>query len=861
MGNDIHKRKGLSIKSVVIIVYTILVIIAFTVIIYTLFNNSMDAARKEADLACSSLNNDICNIVRNSIDITDHISKVYGDMISSGIIPLTGESDKDAMLINFLKNHSENISVFAYMDRDDNIYTAIKQDNQEIKVIYGNSAAYVQNADSSDWLTLAKTATSSFTLPIGISDWSSVPTVRSIFPIFDDNDFFFGALYIEIDMKSMLSQITKTVNSYTDAVYIIDKDTDKVLFDINTSQSLSDSSIEKHSINNQYLKYKETSEKSFSFGGLIRGSYYTFNEYSHDGINWVIATSVPHRFYLDSFKENMSIFILFTVISLAISFLLYHILSDKLIKPLDNLVQYASDISNGNLDVKIPVIQDNEIGKLSSAFNHMTRRLKNLISNLEKTVDERTDKLIAANEKLRENKEQLQIILNSTAEAIYGVDLEGICTFCNNSCLNILGYDTEEQLLGKKMHDLLFDNTNNQHSACRVVDYMKKGQTLHEDNGEFLKADKSSIYVEFHSYPQYKNDEVIGSVVTFLDISQKKMNMERIRYLSYHDVLTGLPNRRKFEETIEQIGIASSLPYSVIFADINGLKMTNDIFGHDTGDKLIVKAAQILKKNVNDDSFIARVGGDEFIILLPKTSHEEASITMNTIKDEIHNTKIAAVMCSISIGAETITDEKTTIEQAINIAENKMYREKVMNRKSTNTNLLKDLITALHERSTREVIHSKNVSELSEKIAIAMKLSEPLVKKVKLAGYMHDIGKIVLDEEILKKDDYSDEEREQFHLHPVHGYRILNLFDDTLDIAEGVYCHHEKWNGSGYPKGLKESEIPLIARIIAVAEAYDALINKKTTSALPKNEALKEIKKASGITLDPYIADLFVDIM
>lgn len=133
MENDINKRKGLSIKSVVIIVYTILVIIAFTVIIYTLFNNSMDAARKEADLACSSLNNDICNIVRNSIDITDHISKVYGDMISSGIIPLTGESDKDAMLINFLKNHSENISVFAYMDRDDNIYTAIKQDNQEIK--------------------------------------------------------------------------------------------------------------------------------------------------------------------------------------------------------------------------------------------------------------------------------------------------------------------------------------------------------------------------------------------------------------------------------------------------------------------------------------------------------------------------------------------------------------------------------------------------------------------------------------------------------------------------------------------------------------------------------------------------------
>lgn len=861
MGNDIHKRKGLSIKSVVIIVYTILVIIAFTVIIYTLFNNSMDAARKEANSACTTLNNEICNIVQNSFDVTDHINSVYGDMISNGIISFDNELAGEAILVSLLENHNGKISVFAYVDKDNNINAAIKQDNHEIKVIRSNLSIYPQEKQISDLLSLVKTTKSGITFPISISDWSSSPTIRRIFPIYDESALFAGAIYIEIDLNGMFSGISDTAVSYTDTVYLIDKDTDKVLFSVNTGQSLSNASVDKYDINNPYHTYKETLLKSFSFGGLIRGNYYMFNEYSYDNINWVIATSVPHRFYLDSFRENMSIFILFTVLSFALSVLLYHILSDKLIKPLGNLVLYASDISDGNLDVKIPVIQDNEIGKLSHAFNQMTRRLKNLISNLEKTVDERTDKLINANERLKESKEQLQIILNSTAEAIYGVDLEGICTFCNNSCLKILGYTSEEQLLGKKMHDLLFDTTKNQHSACRIVDYMKRGQTLHEDNGEFLKADKSSISVEFHSYPQHKNDSVIGAVVTFLDISQKKLNMERIRYLSYHDVLTGLPNRRKYEEMVEKISISDSLPYSAIFADINGLKMTNDIFGHDTGDKLIIKAAQILRKNVNEDSFIARVGGDEFIILIPKTSYEEASRITNTIKNEIQNTKIAAVMCSISIGAETITDGKTTIEQAINTAENKMYREKVMSRKSTNSNLLKDLITALHERSPRESVHSRNVSELSEKIAIAMKLSEPLVKKVKLAGYMHDIGKIVLNEEILKKDDYSDEEREQFHLHPVHGYRILNLFDDTLDIAEGVYSHHEKWNGSGYPKGLKESEIPLIARIIAVAEAYDALINKKSTSALSKVEALKEIKNASGVTLDPYIADLFVDIM
>ncbi|MFA5341658.1 MAG: HD domain-containing phosphohydrolase [Clostridia bacterium] len=857
----IDTKKGLSIKSVVIIVYTILVAIAFTVIIYTLFNNSIDAARKEADTACTELNNKICNIIKSNIDITDHINKVYEDMISSSIVSMDDESARNSMLISFLKNHSDNISIFGYIDINGKIHFASKQPDSQISISSSDAESFVSDINYDEWYKQIIESRAISSSSVSISNWSTLPAIKNIYPIINENGIYTGALYIEIDLLGVYSTINDLMTDYKDSAYIIDKSTEMVLFDSESKQTLPDSHIKEYGIYNQYLKYINTSDKSFSNGGLIRGNYYSFSEYSHGNINLIIATSVPHRYYLESFKDNMSIFILFTVISLAISSLLYHILSDKLIKPLNNLVVYAADISDGNLDVKIPVIQDNEIGKLSYSFNDMTERLKNLIGNLEKTVDERTDKLIATNEQLKESKERLQIILNSTAEAIYGVDLDGICTFCNNSCLKILGYDTEEQLLGKRMHDLLFDSDKNAHSGCRIIEYMKNGQALHEDNGEFLRSDKSIIYVEFHSYPQYKNSNVIGAVVTFLDISQKKLNMERIKYLSYHDVLTGLANRRKFEETIDNIDLLSSMPYSVIFADINGLKMTNDIFGHATGDDLIIKAAQILEENANTNSFVARIGGDEFIILLPNTNSIEASNIVQAIKEEIGRTKIAAIMCSISIGSDTIIDDRITIEQAISTAENKMYREKVMNRKNNNSNLLKDLINTLHERSPREVTHSHNVSELAEKIANAMKLTEPMVKKIKLAGYMHDIGKIVLEEDILKKENYSDEEREQFHLHPVHGYRILNLFDETLDIAEGIYCHHEKWNGTGYPKGLKESEIPLIARIIAVAEAYDALINRKSSSAFTKEEALDEIKKASGVTLDPYITNLFIDII
>ncbi|HOM35256.1 MAG TPA: diguanylate cyclase [Clostridia bacterium] len=500
-----------------------------------------------------------------------------------------------------------------------------------------------------------------------------------------------------------------------------------------------------------------------------------------------------------------------------------------------------------------------DFDKKDRLIDDMTENNSNRIYRSVNTSEEETKRLLALNEELEEKKEQLQIILNSTAEAIYGVDTEGICTFCNKSCLRILGYETEDRLLGKKMHELLFDSTDER--TCKVIEYMKKGRALHIDNIKFLKADKSTIHVELHSYLQYKNDKVIGAVVTFLDISQKISDMECIRYLSYHDVLTDLPNRRFFEKKIKEVDVSDNLPYSVIFADINGLKITNDIFGHDIGDRLILRSAHAMKNNVSKDTFIARVGGDDFIVLLPKTDREEAYDIMNAVKEEIHNARIAAITCSISIGSETITDNKTSIDQAINMAEDRMYREKVMNRRSTNTDMLNELVVTLHKRSPREVVHSKNVSELSEKIASAMKLPEPLVKKAKIAGYMHDIGKVVLDENILKKEIYTDEEREQFHLHPVYGYRILNLFDDMLDIAEGIYSHHEKWNGSGYPKGLKESDIPLIARIVAVAEAYDALTNTKNICALSKEEALGRIKESSGVTLDPYIADLFVDIM
>jgi putative nucleotidyltransferase with HDIG domain len=195
-------------------------------------------------------------------------------------------------------------------------------------------------------------------------------------------------------------------------------------------------------------------------------------------------------------------------------------------------------------------------------------------------------------------------------------------------------------------------------------------------------------------------------------------------------------------------------------------------------------------------------------------------------------------------------------------AENAMYKDKTLNRKTINKDIIDTIIETLHSRSPREKQHSLLVNELCGRIGAALNLSESDISKLKRAGYLHDIGKITLDESILGKDSLSTEEREIMRQHSIDGFRILHLFDDTLDLAEYVYGHHERWDGSGHPRGLKEEQIPLISRIISIAETYERIFNQQDLPAADrKKKALEEIENGSGAQFDPYIAGEFVKMM
>lgn len=483
-----------------------------------------------------------------------------------------------------------------------------------------------------------------------------------------------------------------------------------------------------------------------------------------------------------------------------------------------------------------------------------------------KNQNEVLDELRATGIQLQNQQNDLRLILDSAAEAIYGVDLEGKCTFCNRRCVEMLGYQEPSDLIGKNMHWQIHhsrgDGTPFPIADCIIYSAIRNGVGAHIEDEVFWRADHTSIAVEYHSYPQIKDGEIIGAVITFTDITERKKRESEIEYLNCYDMLTGLHNRRCFEENQDKLDIQDNLPISVIFADLNGLKMTNDIFGHAAGDKLIKKSAEILVQACRQHDLIARVGGDEFIILLPRTTREDAEKVLIRIRSGFLDARVEAIKCSIALGLDTKQNLDQPLEEVLSNAENAMYRDKTMNRRATDKDLIDTIIESLHSRNAKEKDHSEAVSELCYDVGVAMHLPETDISKLHRAGYLHDIGKITLDEAILSKEKLNEDALERMQQHSAIGYRILSLFDDTLDLAEYVYGHHEKWDGTGYPRGLQGEQISLISRVIAITETYDRIVNRDHSPAQDQEQhALDIISERAGTQFDPEIAMLFVQLM
>lgn len=424
-----------------------------------------------------------------------------------------------------------------------------------------------------------------------------------------------------------------------------------------------------------------------------------------------------------------------------------------------------------------------------------------------------------------------------------------------NQAIACMNQTDPKEVIGKRVLDVF-----PRHSGTSIFETYKKAA----DTGEVQIIEEVNVG-EVISTPIWLRLVVVsmGEDIAILaqDITQRKIVESKLLHLSYHDQLSGLYNRRFFEEEIKRIDMDQNLPLSVIMCDVNGLKLVNDSFGHASGDMILKRAAEAIRKACREKDVIARVGGDEFVVLLPGTTAKETLQIANQIKEHQSAESTANIELSISYGYDTKTTDKQSLIEILANAENHMYRHKLYERSSLRSKTIDLIMNTLFEKSSREEAHSSRVSNICHAIATKMNLDEHTVNQVRIAGLIHDIGKIGIDESILNKTgNLSLEERSDVERHPETGWRILSSTDEFSDLAEFILNHHEKWDGSGYPNHIKGEEIQLEARIIAIADAYDAMTSQRSyRNVLSKEEAIQELTRCSGTQFDPRIIDVFVN--
>ncbi len=346
------------------------------------------------------------------------------------------------------------------------------------------------------------------------------------------------------------------------------------------------------------------------------------------------------------------------------------------------------------------------------------------------------------------------------------------------------------------------------------------------------------------------------------DISERKKAEEEIRYISTHDHLTGLYNRNFIETELHRLDCARQLPFSIILADLNGLKLINDTYGHMVGDRALSRVAEIIRSCCREDDIYARWGGDEFVILLPQTTAKDAQLICRRIDEGCRNIYVEDVPISMAIGLACKTAVTEDLKNILQEAEDSLYKQKLTESRSTKNAVLKTLLKTLAEKSHETEAHTRGMQEIALLIGKQLNLPANELSRLDLLITLHDIGKINIAEEILIKDSsLTKDEWETIKKHPEIGFRIARATEEFAHVAEDIMAHHERWDGSGYPHGLSGSDIPLLARVTAIADAYEVMKNGRPyKTAMSPSEIKNEFIRCSGTQFDPALVKIFFTI-
>lgn len=430
----------------------------------------------------------------------------------------------------------------------------------------------------------------------------------------------------------------------------------------------------------------------------------------------------------------------------------------------------------------------------------------------------------------------------------------------------LLGYQPDElmavgEFYSKRIYSNYFNEITSDKKTVENPKYYKEYEIITKDN-----KNKWVLEIGEGKYDLDHNLKAIEGVI--FDITELKNKDFQIERLKNYDTLTDFYNRKHMELELDKLKQKNQYPFSVLICDIDGLSLINEVYGYENGNKLICWTGRAIKESLGEAfCTIGHMGGGQFLIHLPGVDQSEARKIKENIKKHMrkqikyHSEGIYTT--DVSIAYNTINSKDEDIEKLVTETKVHLKRSKLLKKTSSQSAVVSSLLATLYAKSEETEEHGQRLSKYCMKIGEQLDLPQSTLDDLLLLSKLHDIGKIGVDDQILNKPGRLTES--EWHImkaHPEIGYQIAMAIPQVSHIAQPILHHHERWDGTGYPKGLAGADIPLISRILTIVDAYDAMTNNRVyRQAMPKEEAIIELSHHAGSQFDPKLTELFIEIL
>ncbi|TNF08924.1 MAG: diguanylate cyclase, partial [Bacillota bacterium] len=654
------------------------------------------------------------------------------------------------------------------------------------------------------------------------------------------NEEFYGVLSTDVDITTISETIAETKVGKFGFAYLFDSNHHFVAY-----PEINRLNIELVTIDDFFEFLEDRQDTSIQYQVKAGNKLGVIAEKTTLNGIYTLGIFIPNHEFYETSSIMLYIFIFFLIFMIVLATGLILINQFFILQPIKMLVSDIEviDVSK-RPNYRMPIADKLGYTPIRKALNQFLNTTGEYFREKEK----------ARHELLLENQ-RVVLLMNSAADIIFEIDQ-------HKKFVTVLGRGLEK--IGKKPEDF---------KGKTVLDiFGSEGENRDYHYQRALEGHRSYYYWKFSSKegilhfessisPIYdENKVIVGAVGITRDITEQQQKQDEIEFISTHDFLTGLHNRRFFVQKLAEYDQEDFYPLGMMMMDLNGLKILNDAYGHNIGDEALIAVSKVLEKHLSQIALVFRIGGDEFSAILPKITEDRIYELKKEIAADISKQNISNLDLSLAIGYAIKTEKDQKIDQILKEAEDYMYRIKLSEGRSVRNNAIKAILKTLTDKYKEERDHLERVSQICKDMGSILNLQDDEVRELELAGLYHDIGKISIPDAILNKPGkLTKEEYEIMKTHTEAGYQILRAADGYSNLAEYALTHHERWDGTGYPRNIKGIEIPYISRVLAIIDAYEAMISKRVyKEAMTKDEAIAEIIRCSGTQFDPDLAMIFV---